>query len=149
MTCLDFKGDFSALPSAGEALDRFHEGNSEYLRGGFPIQDVARNRVGAIFVARDITSFYVSMRRTDVMIAVSTVVAVLVGSGIFLLMLSRLIFRRLGPIIKEATWVAAGDYGTEIKVSSEGEVGQLEQLFEQFRQIFMDVLSHIPDMQQK
>jgi HAMP domain-containing protein len=64
-------------------------------------------------------------------------------------LLSRLIFRRLERIIHEATRVAGGDYGTEIKVSSEDEVGQLEQLFEQFRQVFVDVLSYIPGSEQK
>lgn len=145
----DFKGDLSALPSAGQALDRYHEGNSEYVRGVFPIQDVAGDRVGAIFVVRDITSFYQSMRRTEIMIAVLAVVAALLFTAGFVFMLSRLIFGRLERIIKEATRVAGGDYGTEIKVSSDDEVGQLEQLFEQFRQVFMDVLSYVPGSQEK
>ncbi len=91
----DFKGDLSALPSAGQALDRYHEGNSEYVRGVFPIQDVAGDRVGAIFVVRDITSFYQSMRRTEIMIAVLAVVAALLFTAGFVFMLSRLIFGRL------------------------------------------------------
>jgi HAMP domain-containing protein len=145
----DFKGDLSALPSSGQALDRYHEGNSEYVRGVFPIQDVAGNRVGAIFVVRDITSFYLSMRRTEMMIGILTAVAVLLWTSGFMLLLNRLIFLRLERIIKEATRVAGGDYGTEIKVRSDDEVGQLEQLFEQFRQVFVDVLSYIPETQEK
>jgi HAMP domain-containing protein len=145
----DFKEDLSALPSTGKALDRYHEGNSEYVRGVFPIQDVAGNRVGAIFVVRNITSSYLSMRRTEIMIGIATLVAVLLWTGGFLLMLSRLIFRRLERIIKQATNVVGGDFGTEIKVSSDDEVGQIEQLFEQFRQVFVDVLSHIPELESK
>jgi HAMP domain-containing protein len=145
----DFKGDLSTLPSTGQALDHFHEGNSEFVRGVFPIQDVAGNKVGAIFVVRDITTFYHSMQHTELIFAVSTVVAVLIGTGIFLLMLSRLVFDRLERIIKIATSVVGGDFGTEIQVRSNDEVGQLEQLFEQFRQVFVDVLSHVPELQQK
>jgi HAMP domain-containing protein len=145
----DFKGDLSALPANGKALDRFHEGNSEYVRGVFPIRDVAGNKVGAVFVVRDISNFYQSMQRTEIIFAVSTVVAVLIGTGIFLLMLSRLIFQRLERILQAATRVVGGDYGTEIKVTSDDEVGQFEQLFEQFRQVFVYVLSHVPELQPK
>jgi len=74
---------------------------------------------------------------------------VLMGTGIFLLMLSRLVFQRLERIIQVATRVVGGDLGTEIKVSSDDEVGQLEQLFEQFRQVFVYVLSHVEDLQAK
>jgi HAMP domain-containing protein len=89
------------------------------------------------------------MQHTELIFAVSTVVAVLIGTGIFLLMLSRLVFDRLERIIKIATSVVGGDFGTEIQVRSNDEVGQLEQLFEQFRQVFVDVLSHVPELQQK
>ena len=145
----DFKGDLRAVPANGEALESFHEGKSEFVRGVFPIQDVAGNRVGAIFVVRDITNFYLSMQRTEMIFAVSTVVAVLIGTGIFLLMLSRLIFQRLERIIRVATRVVGGDHGTEIQVSSDDEVGQLEGLFEQFRQVFVFVLSNVPELESK
>jgi HAMP domain-containing protein len=145
----DFNGDLSTLPASGQALDRYREGNSVFVRGVFPIQDVAGNKVGAIFVVRDITAIYASMQRTELIFAISTVVAVLIGTGIFLLMLSRLVFQRLERIIKVATRVVGGDHGTEIKVSSNDEVGQLEQLFEQFRQVFVHLLSHVEELQPK
>jgi HAMP domain-containing protein len=143
----DFKGDLSAVPANGEALERYHEGKSEFVRGVFPIQDVAGNRVGAIFVVRDITNFYLSMQHTEIIFAVSTAVAVLIGTGIFLFMLSRLVFQRLERIIRVATRVVGGDHGTEIQVSSDDEVGQLEQLFEQFRQVFVYVLSSVTELE--
>jgi HAMP domain-containing protein len=145
----DFKGDLSAVPANGEALERYHEGKSEFVRGVFPIQDVAGNRVGAIFVVRDITNFYLSMQHTEIIFAVSTAVAVLIGTGIFLFMLSRLVFQRLERIIRVATRVVGGDHGTEIQVSSDDEVGQLEQLFEQFRQVFVYVLSSVTELETK
>jgi HAMP domain-containing protein len=141
----EFKGDLSAVPATGMTLDRFHEGNAELVRGVFPIQDVAGNKVGAIFVVHDITSFYASMRRNEIIFAISTAVGVLVGTGIFLFMLSRLVFQRLERIIQVATRVVGGDHGTEIKVSSDDEVGQLEHLFEQFRQVFVFVLSQVSE----
>jgi HAMP domain-containing protein len=145
----EFKGDLSAVPRNGKALERFREGNSVFVRGVFPIQDAAGNNVGAIFVVRDISTFYHAMRRSETIFAVSTIVAVLIGTGIFLLMLHRLVFARLERVVRMATRVVGGDYGTEIEVSSDDEVGQLERLFEQFRQVFVDVLSHVPELQSK
>jgi HAMP domain-containing protein len=145
----NFKGDLGTVPVSGMALDRFHEGNAEFVRGVFPVQDAAGNKVGAIFVVHDISSYYGSMRRNETIFAVSTAVAVLIGTGIFLFMLSRLIFQRLERIIQIATRVVGGDHGTEIKVSSDDEVGQLEQLFEQFRQVFVFVLSQVTELTPK
>jgi len=45
--------------------------------------------------------------------------------------------------------VVGGDFQTEIKVSSDDEVGQLEGLFEQFRRVFVDVLKDLPEFQEK
>ena len=59
-----------------------------------------------------------------------------------LMLLDRLVFRRLQRIIRVATRVVGGDYDSEIQVSSKDEVGELEQLFEQFRQVFVDLLRH-------
>jgi HAMP domain-containing protein len=57
-----------------------------------------------------------------------------------LVLLNNLVFRRLHHIIKVATRVVGGDYESEIRVGSDDEVGQLEQLFEQFRRVFVDLL---------
>lgn len=143
----EFKTNLSSLPSTGKALDRFHEGNSEFVRGVFPIQDVEGNRVGAIFVVRDITSFYRSMQHTEIIFAVSIVIAVLAGMVMFILMLNRLVFQRLQRIIQVATRVVGGDHETEIAVTSDDEVGHIEQLFEQFRQVFVYVLSHVDELE--
>ena len=39
------------------------------------------------------------------------------------------------------------DYQTEIRVNSQDEVGEFEQLFEQFRRVFVDLLEHVPELQ--
>jgi HAMP domain-containing protein len=65
------------------------------------------------------------------------------------MLLTRLVFRRLDHIVMVATRVVGGDYKTEIRVSSDDEVGQFEQLFEQFRQVFVDVLNHVPELQEQ
>jgi HAMP domain-containing protein len=146
---IQFDGDLSSVPPEGTVLERFKDGDHVFVRGLFPIVDASGNTVGAMFVVKDISGFYLSMLRTQTVLVVLTV-AGLVAITIFVLtMLSRLVFRRLDHIIQVATRVVGGDYETEIKVSSEDEVGQFERLFEQFRLVFVDVLSHVPELQEK
>src|SRR5579863_1086365 len=143
---IEFQGDLAAVPDEGKVLERFQQGSSVFVRGIFPIHDAAGNTVGAMFVVRDISSFYLGMLRTQKILVILTVVALGLSSLLILMLLTRLVFRRLEHIIVVATRVVGGDYGTEIQVGSDDEVGQFEQLFEQFRCVFVDVLAHVPEL---
>ena len=146
---IQFQGELTAVPAQGKALEYFRDGNSVLVRGIFPIRDAAGNNVGAMFVVRDISGFYVAMRHTQNVLILMTVVALTLGIFLVLTLLSRLVFRRLEHIIAVATRVVGGDYETEIRVSSDDEVGQFEQLFEQFRRVFVELLTHVPEFQEK
>lgn len=144
-----FDGDISTLPVEGKVLEQVKQGKSVFVRGAFPIQDAAGNNVGAIFVVHDISTFYLEMRRSEQIFVILIFSAVLVGTIIFLWILDRLIFKRLKGIIAVATRVVGGDFHKEIKVSSNDEVGQFESLFEQFRGVFVSLLEHVPELQEK
>jgi len=144
-----FDGDLAAVPDQGKVLEQFRQGDAVFVRGLFPIRDAAGNTVGAMFVVRNISGFYLAMRGTQNVLIVLTVVALALGTLLVLVLLTRLVFRRLEQIIVVATRVVGGDYKTEIRVSSDDEVGQFEQLFEQFRCVFVDTLEQIPEYQEK
>jgi len=144
-----FDGDLTAVPGQGKVLERFQEGNSVFVRGIFPIHDAAGNTVGAMFVMRDISSFYLAMRRTANVLVILTVAALALGILLVLTLLTRLVFRRLEHITVVATRVVGGDYEAEIQVTSDDEVGQFERLFEQFRRVFIDLTTHVPELQEK
>jgi HAMP domain-containing protein len=146
---MQFQGDLAAVPDHGKELERFHNGNSVFIRGLFPIHDAAGNTVGAMFVVRDISGVYVAMRHTQNILVLLIIVSLTVGILLVLTLLNRLVFRRLRHIITVATRVVGGDYETEIRVESDDEVGQFEQLFEQFRRVFVDLLAHLPELQEK
>jgi len=146
---IQFQGEVAAVPDQGKVLQWFHEGDSAFVRGIFPIRDAAGNTVGAMFVVRDISSLYMAMRHTRNVLVLVTVVALALGIFLVLTLLNRLIFRRLEHIIVVATRVVGGDYESEIRVESDDEVGQFEQLFEQFRRVFVDLLAHVPEFQEK
>jgi len=146
---IQFQGELAAVPDQGKVLEWFHDGDSVFVRGIFPIHDAAGNTVGAMFVVRDISGFYLAMRHTRNVLVLLTAVALTLGIFLVLTLLSRLVFRRLEHIIVVATRVVGGDYESEIRVESDDEVGQFEQLFEQFRRVFVDLLAHLPEFQEK
>jgi len=115
--------------------------------GFFRGQDAGGENVDAIFVGRDILSFYTEMRRTEMIFTGVIVVAILIGTAMFLWMLARLIFRGVESIIALATRIVDGKYETEVVVSSDDEVGPFESLFEQLRRVFGGVLQHVPELE--
>jgi HAMP domain-containing protein len=146
---IQFQGDLANVAGSGKVLDRFNDGDSVFVRGIFPILDAANNTVGAMFVVRDISGVYRSMRNTQNMLLTVSVAGLLLVAVLMLTLLNRLIFRRLDRIIVVATRVVGGDFQTEIHVGSPDEIGRFEQLFEQFRCVFVDLLTNVPELQEK
>jgi HAMP domain-containing protein len=146
---IQFGGELASVPPPGKVLEYVRDENSVLVRGIFPIHDAAGNTVGAMFVVHDISASYVAMRHTQNVLVLLTVLSLTIGIVLVLTLLNSLVFRRLNHIIKVATRVVGGDYESEIRVSSDDEVGQFEQLFEQFRRVFVDLLAHLPEFQEK
>jgi HAMP domain-containing protein len=146
---IQFQDELSTIPPAGRVMEYSRDGNSVLVRGIFPIHDAAGNTVGAMFVVRDISAAYVSMRHTQNILVLMTVVLLTLGICVVLMMLNRLVFQRLQHIIRVATRVVGGDYDKEIRIEADDEVGQFEMLFEQFRRVFVDLLAHVPEFQEQ
>ena len=140
---LRFQGDLSAMQGQGQVLERYEEANSVFVRGIFPIRDASGKTVGAMFVIRNISEFYLAMQDTQNVIVLMTIAALSLGMLMVLMLLNRLVFRRLQHIIRIATRVVGGDYESEIQVSSHDEVGEFELLFEQFRSVFVTLLTGV------
>jgi methyl-accepting chemotaxis protein len=146
-TILRFQGDLSSIAAQGQVLERYEEANSVFVRGIFPIRDASGKTMGAMFVVRNISEFYLAMQHTQKVLVLMTVVALTLGMVMVLMLLNRLVFRRLQHIIRIATRVVGGDYESEIRVSSHDEVGELELLFEQFRSVFVTLLTGVSGLQ--
>jgi len=144
---LQFDGDLAAVPAEGQSLGAFKSGGAVFVRGIFPIHDAAGNSVGAMFVVRDISAEYASIRKTQNFLLVLTFVSLSVGILSLLFLLDRFVFRRLRHIILCATRLVGGDFDTSIKIDAEDEVGKLEQLFEQFRQVFVNILKQFTELE--
>jgi HAMP domain-containing protein len=144
---IKFQGDLAAVPEEGKVLETYSDGQSHFIRGIFPVRDISGQTVGAMFVLRDISGVYRAMRKTQEVLLVVTVLSLALGIVLLLALLNRFVFKRLNQIIVAATRLVGGDFETEIKIASEDEVGKLEQLFEQFRHIFVDLMKQMTAMQ--
>jgi HAMP domain-containing protein len=133
----------------GKVLERFRDGDSIFVRGIFPIFDAAHHTVGAMFVIRDISAVYISMRNTQRILVAMSVIGLSLAAVLMITMLNSLVFRRLQHIIRIATRVVGGDFDSEIVVDSNDEIGQFEQLFEQFRRVFVDLMANVTELQGK
>ena len=146
---MQFDGNLAAVRADGDVLERFRDGDQTLVRGIFPIYNAAGDTVGAMFVVHNISATYATMRHIRDILVLVTGATLFLGIFLVLTLLDKLVFSRLNHIITIATRVVGGDYGSHVQVSSEDEVGQIELLFEQFRCIFVDVLSHVPDLEEK
>jgi two-component system sensor histidine kinase VicK len=115
-------------------------GGQSFARSAFPIKDASSAKVGAVFVLVDITTIYTDLQRTK-MLTIGTTLALIVVVCVFLLvLLSSLVFRRLKEITRVATRLVGGDYQTPVAISKPDEIGHFEELFEQLRLVFVNLL---------
>jgi HAMP domain-containing protein len=145
---IQFHGDVATVAGRGKVLERFEDGTSVFVRGIFPIPDAAGNAVGAVFVVRDISGVYRSMRSTQNILVLLSIGGLLIGGVLLLALLNRMVFRRLEHIIRVATRVVGGDYQSIIQIRSDDEIGRFEQLFEQFRCVFVDLLANLSELEE-
>jgi len=137
-TIFDFEGSVEAIPEGGTVLETEEERGHTYVRGVLPVEDAAGNKVGALFVLHDVTSLRQSMqgvRRNVLALVVGLAFAL---SGVLLLLLDRLVFRRLGRMIAHmedlSARLAGGDYeaGKEVTAGAKDEIGEFETFFGRF-----------------
>lgn len=144
-----FDGGLEAVPDEGQSLGLVDRGGRTYTRGVFPLRDATGQKVGGVFVLRDITAAYAQMRqaRTE---ALATVVVLLglIGAGMITLF-HRMIVLRLERLTRVATRVVGGEYDTEVALTSNDEIGRFERLFEQFRRVFVSLIHQVEDQERR
>jgi len=141
-----YDGDLASLPAEGKPLERIQQGKTVFVRGTFPVQNMAGDNVGAIFVVRDISSAYLAMKHTQSILVVIIVVALAIGTVLVMVMLNHLVFRRLKQLASAGVRVVGGDYEFAIKAGTDDEVGQVERLFEKLRLAYAESLSNVGEL---
>jgi HAMP domain-containing protein len=129
--------DIAGIPTTGRFLEQIRDGGGVWVRGVFPLVDVSKKTIGAVFVEHDITSLHreleAARNRT-----LATIGVLLVGlAGAMAFALRRLVFSRIDRTMLVATRVVGGDFETPIRTELDDEVGRLEMLLEGFRQVFV------------
>ena len=139
---VQFKGRPADLPEDGLPLELQTRGPKTVARGVFPIRDVAGGKVGAVFVQHDISSFYDEMRTSQVQAILGVAGLMALLALLITAAFQVLVVRRIESMIKVATRVVGGEFDLEVVPSSDDEIGAFETLFEQFRLLFVELISH-------
>jgi methyl-accepting chemotaxis protein len=139
----EYEKDLIGLPPEGKLLGEVRIGDGVFIRGVFPLYDTSGKAMGGIFVRHDISPLHAGMQKVQTTAIVAIVILMLVLSISIALILNKLVFARLRHTMNVATRVVGGEFGSAIVATSDDEVGQLEQLFEQFRTIFVGVVDDL------
>jgi methyl-accepting chemotaxis protein len=135
-----FDGEVTALPDQGKTLGIVDKDGIKFSRSVFPIKDASGSKVGAVFLLVDITLMFSELAAAKRWTVGATVGLIVFICLILLLMLSRLVFRRLTEITRVAIRLVGGDYKTPMVISARDEIGKFEELFEQLRLVFINLM---------
>lgn len=138
-----YERELQGLPANGRLLERSELGGKTFVNGVFPLYDAADTAIGGIFVRHDITGLHQGMKRVQYLAIVALVALVVVLSLVIGFVLNRLVFVRLSRTMDIVTRVVGGEFSKQIVPASTDEVGRLEELFEQFRTIFVSVVDDL------
>jgi HAMP domain-containing protein len=144
-----YEKDLQDLPAAGKLLGRATLDGKTVVRGVFPLYDAAGKAIGGIFVQHDITALYQGMKRVQNLAIAALVALTLLLSIAMASILNRLVFARLRRTMDIVTRVVGGEFSQKIVPTSADEVGRLEELFEQFRTIFVGLVDDVSKQQSR
>lgn len=148
-TKVNYEGDFASIPDDGKVLDIMREGRFTLIKGIFPVRDVRNRKVGAIIVVKDITFVYSSLKSAKQKAVVMILIVAFIASFVVITAINRLIFKRLASMKSCITKVVGGDYYTCIKPSAQDEIGEFENLIENFRAVFVNLIDWAMSDEQK
>jgi methyl-accepting chemotaxis protein len=138
-TYMKYEKNFDSIPDDGVILGEVVKDGKTFVKGVFPILDVNKHKAGGIFFLQNISDVNSEMASTRNFMQTIVICFVLI------LMLVQLVFKRLANISDRITRVVGGDFHTELVVKSNDEIGRFELLFEQYRQVFVDLLKQLGD----
>ncbi len=140
---VDYQGKVADIPDKGTVLQEITKDKKIYVRGVFPLYDASNQKVGGVFVLKDITHVHndlMAMRNK----AIGFIIAMLfIISIIIIAIFNKLIIARLNHMINIATRAVGGEFSTEIKPATDDEIGKFEVLFEQFRVVFASLVREL------
>lgn len=142
---MKYEKNFDSIPDTGELLGEVVKDGKTFVKGVFPIYDANKNKAGGIFFLQNVSDVQSEMASTRNMIVMFIVIQAIAICLILIFLMLQLVFKRLTSMTEKITRVVGGDFHTKIEVKQNDEIGKFESLFEQFRQVFVDILQQLED----
>jgi HAMP domain-containing protein len=139
--------DVTSVPDEGLTLGVVKADGRQFVRSVFPVRDAAKEKIGAVFVLTDVTRVANDLQRSLIRTILASLLLVVVLMSLLILLLTKLVFRRLNEISRVATRVVGGDFETPIRVGIKDEIGQFEELLEQFRSVVVSLIGEMMRLQ--
>jgi len=140
---LRYDGSLDTVPESGQELGLVEHGAGIYSRGVFPLYSAGGAKVGAVFVLSDITAAHRAAHQMMVRGLLAIILLMALTGIVMCVLFNRLIVARLERLIRVAKRVVGGEFNVEVVPSAQDEVGKFEELFEQFRRVFVDLVGNI------
>ncbi|HYQ80960.1 MAG TPA: cache domain-containing protein, partial [Anaeromyxobacteraceae bacterium] len=135
---IDYQGDLDGVPPRGRVLEETFDGGRSFIRGIFPVDDVAGRRVGALFVRHEITALHQAIEASRLQGRLAVFAAALLLAVCLFLVLDAMVLRRairlsrLSQRLSERLPSERFGAGTEVITASEDELTRLEDFFRRF-----------------
>jgi hypothetical protein len=142
---LRYDGSLDAVPESGQDLGLVEHNASIYSRGVFPLHAAGGAKVGAVFILSDMTALHQLAQQAMVRGFLAIVVLMGITGLVMCVLFNRLIVARLERLIRVATRVVGGEFNLEVVPSAHDELGKFEELFEQFRRVFVDLIGSMEE----
>ncbi len=146
---VEIKTGLDSISEQGIVLETVEQDGKHFVRGMFPLYAADKTKVGAVFILHDVTEAYLDMKATEMRVLTAVGITMLVIILLFIFVLNKLIFKKLDNIVSVATRVVGGDFEKQIIPGEQDEIGKFESLFEQFRQVFVNMLKEHDDLLNK
>ena len=140
-----FDGNLDAIPETGAVLGLRSAAGRTSLRAIVPLLDDERRLSGGIILETDVTDVYQHARMTALLTSAVIMALVLIMSLVIAFMMDRLVFRRIDRVIDKTTRFVGGDAASVIVVEGDDEVGKVETLLDQLRQLFAFTTAQLPN----
>ncbi|OQY04257.1 MAG: hypothetical protein B6I20_03405 [Bacteroidetes bacterium 4572_117] len=138
---IEFTADVENIDDKGMVINEIEKDGKTLVHGIIPLYDAGNRKTGGVFVLHDVTHLYAEMNATKTKVIFSVIAIMIAAIFIIFFILDRLVFKRLKALVTVATRVVGGDYNAKVNSNSNDEIGEFETLFEQFRQVFVNLMA--------
>lgn len=141
--------NLEAVSDDGEIFRTFNVAGKAYVAGGFSLYDAGNEKVGAVVTIEDISAVEDAQKEASLTMLIITIIGASLISAIIVVAVRNVVTKPLDGVVRATTRIAGGDFGAQISVKSNDEIGALAELVERFKQMLINTAKELDQAQKK